>query len=112
MRGFSPMKNIKCEFAQSGMGCANCGDDGFVEGTKIMVESGWRNVASLAEGDLVQTFENGLQPIRQIEKTNVWKQPGTCPDNVCPLFVPAGAWQRRRPIVTRRDNDRHRFKKF
>lgn len=85
------MKTIKCEFAQSGMGCANCGDDGFVEGTKILVETGWRNVASLAVNDLVQTLENGLQPIRQINQSNVWKQPGTCPDVVCPLFVPAGA---------------------
>ena len=85
------MKHIKCEFAQSGMACAYCGNDGFVEGTTILVESGWRNVANLGVDDLVRTLENGLQPIRQIEKTNVWKQPGTCPDSVCPLFVPAGA---------------------
>ncbi|WP_175556948.1 Hint domain-containing protein [Shimia gijangensis] len=85
------MSHIKCEFAQVGMACARCGEDGFVEGTTVRMESDWRNVAWLVEGDMVFTFENGLQPVRQITVIDIWKQPGTCPSSVCPLFVPSGA---------------------
>lgn len=80
-----------CDFLKTGVGCANCGVDGFVDGTTILTKHGWRDVATLAKGDHVWTLEHDWQPIMWTEGRDIWRQPGTCPASVSPIWVPMGA---------------------
>jgi len=63
---------------------------GVVSGTKVATEFGWRDVASLQAGDLVLTFDAGLQPITSVSRTPLWSGEGACPRSFWPLLVPAG----------------------
>ena len=49
---------------------------GVVSGTKVATEFGWRDVASLQAGDLVLTFDAGLQPITSVSRTPLWSGGG------------------------------------
>lgn len=64
---------------------------GLVSGTRVATQVGWRAVESLAEGDVVLTFDAGPQRIRAVSRTPIWEGRGTCPAQFWPLAVPAGA---------------------
>ncbi len=63
---------------------------GIVSGTQVATALGWRDVAALQEGDLVLTFDMGLQPVKRITRQPLWSGPDACPEDFWPLRVPAG----------------------
>ena len=65
--------------------------NGLTEGTLIATAMGWRPVEAIAPGDLVLTFDRGLQPVRDVKRAIAWLTPGPLPHAMCPLSVPPGA---------------------
>ncbi len=64
---------------------------GLVAGTKIATDKGWRPVETVADGDLILTFDRGLQKVLSVNKGLHWGRSSPCPDHLTPLTVPAGA---------------------
>lgn len=64
--------------------------NGLVAGTRIATSSGWRSVEAVAVGDLILTFDNGLQPVVAVTRTPVRQRQFTH-TAALPVLVPAGA---------------------
>ena len=64
---------------------------GLVTGTMVATAMGWRPVEALAKGDLILTFDRGLQPLRGVTRGLHWEVDTICPEVLWPLMVPAGA---------------------
>lgn len=64
---------------------------GLVSGTRVATGMGWRQVEAIAEGDLVLTFDAGLQKITKVERVRLWGGEERCPARFWPLEVPVGA---------------------
>lgn len=71
---------------------------GLVAGTRIATASGWRDAAKLGVGDMVLTFDNGLQPITDIQRNTLWSGRGACPPSLWPLAIPQGALDNAMPM--------------
>lgn len=72
---------------------------GLVAGTEVATATGWRPVESIVEGDLVLTFDRGLQPVRNISRGLNWEEETVCPMSLWPLHVPAGALGNQKPMT-------------
>ncbi len=72
---------------------------GLAAGTRIGTETGWRDVTKLSEGDLVLTFDAGMQRISKVTRRLLWNGIGDCPGRYWPLHVPAGALGNRAPMT-------------
>ena len=56
---------------------------GLMAGTRVASNLGWRAVEALAPGDLVLTFDNGMQPIAEVRRSSIWLDaPDTSPATV------------------------------
>ena len=64
---------------------------GLLVGTRVATSQGWRDVGALQEGDLVLTFDSGLQPVTGLVRTPIWSGETACPKTFWPLLIPAGA---------------------
>lgn len=64
---------------------------GLVAGTCIATANGWRPVEALAPGDLILTFDHGLQPLRGLFRGLHCDPDAQCPGALRPLRAPAGA---------------------
>lgn len=64
---------------------------GMVAGTRVATSMGWRPVEAIAEGDLVLTFDAGLQAVTKVARAPIWSGEASCPKRHWPLLVPAGA---------------------
>jgi len=64
---------------------------GLLVGARVATAMGWRPVEALEVGDLVLTFDAGLQPLTQISSKPVWSGEFSAPKRFWPLHVPAGA---------------------
>lgn len=64
---------------------------GLMAGTRVATAMGWRAVDALAEGDMVLTFDAGLQQITKVTRQVIWAGERACPGQFWPLTVPAGA---------------------
>ncbi|WP_371226744.1 Hint domain-containing protein [Roseovarius sp. 2305UL8-3] len=64
---------------------------GVISGSRVATAMGWRSVEALAVGDLVLTFDAGLQPVTRITRKPIWAVDATAPRNLWPLRVPRGA---------------------
>ncbi len=64
---------------------------GVMSGSRVATAMGWRPVEALAVGDLVLTFDAGLQPVTRITRKPVWNTDATAPRRFWPLHVPVGA---------------------
>lgn len=64
---------------------------GLVAGTRIATANEWRPVEALAPGDLILTFDRGVQPLRGIFRGLHCDPEAGCPARLRPLRVPAGA---------------------
>lgn len=64
---------------------------GMMSGTRVATGLGWRAVEALGEGDMVLTFDAGLQRITKITRQTIWAEGCACPQRFWPLNVPAGA---------------------
>ncbi len=64
---------------------------GFVAGTQVASNLGWRPIEALASGDMVFTFDNGMQPILDVQRETHWIDADFVPMAHWPILVPAGA---------------------
>jgi len=64
---------------------------GLTDGTLVATALGWRPANAIAVGDLVLTFDRGLQPIKAITRGVQWDSNTDCPEMLWPLKIPAGA---------------------
>lgn len=61
---------------------------GLMAGTRVGTAMGWRSVEALQTGDLVLTFDNGLQPLMEVRRQMFWVAPETGLETI---LIPAGA---------------------
>ncbi|MAQ82178.1 MAG: hypothetical protein CMH12_16590 [Maritimibacter sp.] len=71
---------------------------GMLAGTKVATAKGWCPVESLTEGDLVLTFDRGLQPLRRLTKVRT-SAIQNVPQAEWPLFVPKDALGNAHPLM-------------
>lgn len=64
---------------------------GLVSGTRIATAMGWRRVEQVMAGDLVLTFDAGLQRVTQVTRHMFWEDDAPCPAAFWPIEVPRGA---------------------
>ncbi len=64
---------------------------GLIAGTLVATDRGWRPVESITPGDMVLTFDRGLQPVCDVILGVSWDDDSPCPQSLWPLSVPAGA---------------------
>ena len=64
---------------------------GLVAGTMVATATGWRPVEAIAKGDLVLTFDHGMQPVASVTRGQLWQSGENCPKSLWPLKVPEGA---------------------
>jgi len=64
---------------------------GLVAGTMVATATGWRPVEAIAEGDLVLTFDHGMQPVASVTRGQLWQSGENCPKSLWPLKVPVDA---------------------
>ncbi|WP_415921668.1 Hint domain-containing protein [Tateyamaria sp. SN6-1] len=63
---------------------------GLMAGTRIGTAMGWRAVEALAPGDMVLTFDRGLQPLLEVRRETLWMSDAAMGDTAL-VLVPAGA---------------------
>lgn len=76
---------------------------GFLSGTKVACNVGWRRSDQLSVGDKVLTFDHGMQPIVEIRKEVVFEVPAEAPSRVWPVTIPVGALGNRETLVLQAD---------
>ncbi len=65
----------------------------FARGTRLLTDTGYRRVETLRVGDLLQTRDNGPQPILWIGRRRISATPDTAP-----VVVTEGTWGATRPV--------------
>lgn len=76
---------------------------GMVEGTRIASSLGWRPVEALAVGDMILTFDNGMQPIIEVRRQTLWIDANVVPRSQWPVMVPRGALGNGRDLMLMAD---------
>lgn len=74
------------------------GQSGFISGTHVASNLGWRAVESLRVGDKVLTFDHGMQTITDIQRQSQAWLGRKLPKTHLPLMVPRGALYNRRDM--------------
>ena len=74
------------------------GQGGFLAGTHVASNLGWRPVEALSIGDRVLTFDHGMQEICEIHRETLLVTDDTSSDRQCPLLVPQDALHNRVPM--------------
>ena len=64
---------------------------GLLSGTRVATVMGWRVAEALAPGDMVLTFDNGLQELVDVRRETFWAGDMMCPTAYGAVCVPAGA---------------------
>lgn len=64
---------------------------GLLDGSLVATAMGWRPVEALAIGDLVMTFDNGLQPLVDLRRQTFYTDSMMAPEAYRSVLVPAGA---------------------
>lgn len=64
---------------------------GLLAGTRVATSMGWRAVDALAAGDLVLTFDAGLQPLVEVRREIFWTAEARAPSVYHSVYVPTGA---------------------
>ena len=72
---------------------------GIAAGTRVATALGWRDAGALQAGDMVLTFDGGLQPVTAITRRPLWSGAGRCPESFWPLMVPAGVLENATPML-------------
>lgn len=63
---------------------------GLISGTRVGTSMGWRGVEALAPGDMVLTFDNGLQPLVEVRRDTFWMSDRSLARDPV-VAIPAGA---------------------
>lgn len=64
---------------------------GVLQGTQIATRNGWQTVDTLRPGDEVWTFDDGLQPIVDVERKTLWAREAERKRLPPPVLIPGGA---------------------
>ncbi len=64
---------------------------GLMAGTRIASMLGWRGVESLAKGDMILTFDNGMKEIVEIRRLTICLDAPQTDASLWPVIVPANA---------------------
>ncbi len=72
---------------------------GLVAGTQVATQFGWRDVAAVAVGDLVLTFDGGMQTVAAVHRQILVTGGELAPADTWPLFVPAEALGNRDDMI-------------
>lgn len=64
---------------------------GLMAGTRVATMMGWRGVESLAKGDMVLTFDNGMKEITDIRRVTICLDAEQTEPALWPVIVPADA---------------------
>ncbi|MFT6607083.1 MAG: hypothetical protein ACJA2X_002286 [Halocynthiibacter sp.] len=64
---------------------------GLVSGTRVATSFGWRSVEAIVEGDMVLTFDDGMQEVVRVERGYLWTAASAVPSHLWPLEIPEGA---------------------
>lgn len=72
---------------------------GLTFGTRVATATGWRPAESVAVGDLVLTFDRGMQSVRQITRSIAWAGEDMPARALWPISVPAGALGNAEPLM-------------
>lgn len=71
------------------------GEGGFLTGTHVASNLGWRPVEALSVGDRVLTFDHGMQVIVEMRRETILISESDQTDAQCPLLVPQDALHNR-----------------
>ncbi|WP_424979019.1 Hint domain-containing protein [Leisingera sp. S232] len=82
----------------SGFPLLPVGQGGFLAGTHVASNLGWRPVEALTPGDKVLTFDHGMQTVVELQREIVIPSEGDLEPMRCPLFVPRDALMNRVPM--------------
>lgn len=72
---------------------------GLAAGTMVATAMGWRPAEAIERGDLVLTFDRGMQPVKAVISDLAWVALEECIPPLWPLAVPAGALGNARPML-------------
>jgi len=86
------------QVANSGFPLVSVGQGGFLAGTHVASNLGWREVEALAVGDKVLTFDHGMQGIVELQRETILPGEGELDPARCPLLVPRDALMNRVPL--------------
>ncbi|UWR23201.1 Hint domain-containing protein [Sulfitobacter sp. S190] len=64
---------------------------GLMVGTRVASNLGWRAIDALAKGDMVLTFDHGMQEITEIRRAHVWLDAPDVAEHLWPVVVPVDA---------------------
>lgn len=65
---------------------------GLIAGTRVATPSGWRDVAAIAVGDQVLTFDGGLQKVTSVRHTHCDSSHDLGDSTKWPVLIPAGTF--------------------
>ncbi|MBQ4825008.1 Hint domain-containing protein [Leisingera sp. HS039] len=82
----------------SGFPLVSVGQGGFLAGTHVASNLGWRPVEALTPGDKVLTFDHGMQEIVELQRETIVPGDGDLDPARCPLLVPRDALMNRVPL--------------
>ncbi|MFV1442592.1 MULTISPECIES: Hint domain-containing protein [unclassified Phaeobacter] len=74
------------------------GQGGILSGTHVASHLGWRPIEALAVGDMVLTFDHGMQPIVDIHRETILLSSGGPNPLTCPVHIPQDALNNRAPL--------------
>jgi len=86
-------QNAHCDMTErSGAmtGTAAAISTGLIVGTRIASNMGWRPVEAIAPGDMVLTFDNGMQRVVDVERSSFVVNKAADPARSLPVVIPAG----------------------
>ncbi|MDB4185761.1 Hint domain-containing protein [bacterium] len=64
---------------------------GLTSGTRVATSMGWRQVNAIAVGDLVLTFDHGMQKVTEVSRSMAWVDAPWTAERMWPVHIPAGA---------------------
>ncbi|MFC4215540.1 Hint domain-containing protein [Pseudophaeobacter arcticus] len=74
------------------------GQGGFLSGTHVASNLGWRPVEALCAGDKVLTFDHGMQTVVEMVRESVQLEAGEIDPSRCPMHIPRDALNNRVPM--------------
>ncbi|MGR3621749.1 Hint domain-containing protein [Pseudophaeobacter sp.] len=74
------------------------GQGGFLSGTHVASNLGWRPVEAICAGDQVLTFDHGMQTVVEMVRETVHLDAGFIDPTRCPMHVPRDALNNRVPM--------------
>lgn len=73
-------------------------EDGMLAGTLVATDEGWRPVEGIVAGDMVLTFDNGMQPVRAVHRIEIARA-AVPAHKAFVMFIPAGALGNRKDML-------------